>query len=50
MNELVGTLYFVFAQSALSEEWGAHAEADTFFCFTALMSEFQVVFHMTSML
>lgn len=44
MNELAGTLYFVFANNKLSRDWIDNAEADTFFCFTALMSEFQDLF------
>eukprot|EP00053_Salpingoeca_punica_P002076 m.36063 g.36063 ORF g.36063 m.36063 type:complete len:402 (+) comp11372_c0_seq1:203-1408(+) len=37
MNELLGPLYYVMATDP-REEWRRHAEADTFFCFTALMS------------
>lgn len=44
MNELVGTLYFVFATNTSFGSWSENAEADTFFCFTALMSEFQDLF------
>lgn len=81
MNELVGTMYYVFASKILlfvslmqvlltclpmpgwrmnvnltitrlhapfspddsvEQEWREHAEADTFFCFSILMSEFRV--------
>ncbi|KAL7980850.1 hypothetical protein Chor_002004, partial [Crotalus horridus] len=38
MNEIVGPLYYTFATDPNSE-WKKHAEADTFFCFTNLMSE-----------
>jgi hypothetical protein len=37
MNEILAPLYWVMAQD-VSEEEAAHAEADTFFCFTTLMS------------
>ncbi|KAJ7307974.1 hypothetical protein JRQ81_008472 [Phrynocephalus forsythii] len=38
MNEIVGPLYYTFATDP-NGEWKEHAEADTFFCFTNLMSE-----------
>ncbi|XP_078472193.1 TBC1 domain family member 13 isoform X2 [Lampetra fluviatilis] len=38
MNEIVGPIYYSFATDS-SPEWREHAEADTFFCFTNLMSE-----------
>uniref|UniRef100_A0A3B3T0P2 TBC1 domain family member 13 n=1 Tax=Paramormyrops kingsleyae TaxID=1676925 RepID=A0A3B3T0P2_9TELE len=38
MNEVVGPLYYTFATDP-NREWKEHAEADTFFCFTNLMSE-----------
>ncbi|XP_032089421.1 TBC1 domain family member 13-like [Thamnophis elegans] len=38
MNEIVGPLYYTFATNPNSA-WKEHAEADTFFCFTNLMSE-----------
>lgn len=54
MNELVGTLYYAFVKNELSnnadpsaEEVSREledAEADTFFCFTILMSELQDFF------
>lgn len=43
MNEIVGTIYFVFASDA-DRAWGDCAEADTFFCFSTLMSEIQDLF------
>ncbi|CAM9195266.1 unnamed protein product [Hapterophycus canaliculatus] len=43
MNEIVATLYFVLATDE-NEEWNRHSEADTFFCFTNLMSEIRDVF------
>lgn len=42
MNELVGTLYYVLANNTSSPHWADNAEADTFFCFTCIMAEFQV--------
>uniref|UniRef100_A0A8B9KIQ5 TBC1 domain family member 13 n=1 Tax=Astyanax mexicanus TaxID=7994 RepID=A0A8B9KIQ5_ASTMX len=38
MNEIVGPIYYTFAADP-NTEWKEHAEADTFFCFTNLMSE-----------
>ncbi|KAI2643927.1 TBC1 domain family member 13 [Labeo rohita] len=38
MNEIVGPIYYTFATDPNSQ-WKEHAEADTFFCFTNLMSE-----------
>ncbi|XP_055516199.1 TBC1 domain family member 13 isoform X1 [Leucoraja erinacea] len=38
MNEIVGPVYYTFATDP-NTEWKEHAEADTFFCFTNLMSE-----------
>ncbi|XP_070614570.1 TBC1 domain family member 13 [Erythrolamprus reginae] len=38
MNEILGPLYYTFATNPNSA-WKEHAEADTFFCFTNLMSE-----------
>ncbi|XP_051892730.1 TBC1 domain family member 13 isoform X1 [Pristis pectinata] len=38
MNEIVGPIYYTFATDP-NTEWKEHAEADTFFCFTNLMSE-----------
>ena len=43
MNEIVATLYYVLATDG-EEEWSEHCEADTFFCFTNLMSEIRDVF------
>ncbi|KAJ3009277.1 hypothetical protein HKX48_008070, partial [Thoreauomyces humboldtii] len=40
MNEILGPLYYVFANDS-DEESRAHAEADSFFCFTTLLSEFR---------
>jgi len=39
MNELVGTLYYVFANDQNDDSWVSSVEADTFFCFSLLMSE-----------
>ncbi|TSY69820.1 TBC1 domain family member 13 [Bagarius yarrelli] len=38
MNEIVGPIYYTFATDP-NTPWKEHAEADTFFCFTNLMSE-----------
>ena len=38
MNEIIGPIYYVFGNDT-EPEWRKHAEADTFFCFTNLMSE-----------
>ncbi|TRY84225.1 hypothetical protein DNTS_026646 [Danionella cerebrum] len=38
MNEILAPIYYTFATDP-QEEWREHAEADTFFCFTSLMSE-----------
>lgn len=38
MNEVLGPLYYVFAQDS-DESWAEHAEADTYYCFQNLMSE-----------
>lgn len=43
MNEICAVLYFVFATDR-DAEWRAHAEADTYFCFVALMSELRDLF------
>ncbi|CAK9099547.1 unnamed protein product [Durusdinium trenchii] len=41
MNELLAPLYYLFAQDPLN---GLHAEADTFFCFSLLMSDMRDAF------
>uniref|UniRef100_A0A914WIC4 TBC1 domain family member 13 n=1 Tax=Plectus sambesii TaxID=2011161 RepID=A0A914WIC4_9BILA len=38
MNEVLGPLYYVFAQDT-NDSWAEHAEADTYYCFQNLMSE-----------
>lgn len=43
MNEIVGPIYYVFASDP-NIEFREHAEADCFFCFTALMSEIRDFF------
>ena len=45
MNELLAPLYFVLAQD--EGNCKAHAEADTFYCFTALMMECRDLFERT---
>mmetsp|Transcript_14279 Transcript_14279/g.47713 ORF Transcript_14279/g.47713 Transcript_14279/m.47713 type:complete len:268 (-) Transcript_14279:157-960(-) len=42
MNEVLGTIFFCFASD--ESDWKAHAEADAFFCFTALMAEMRDVY------
>ncbi|CAO3676472.1 unnamed protein product [Umbelopsis ramanniana] len=39
MNELLGPIYYVFAQDSDDVEAQAHAEADSFFVFSLLMSD-----------
>jgi len=43
MNELCGTLYYVFASDE-NEKWSGFAEADTYHCFSLLIKEIQDVF------
>lgn len=43
MNEVLGTLFYVFASDS-DETWSEHAEADTFFCFTNLLAEMRDVY------
>lgn len=44
MNEIVGPLYYVFANDP-KDNWSDHTEADTFWCFTSLMSEIRDIFN-----
>ena len=44
MNELVGTLYYVFGNNMSYEPWREHVEADTFFCFSLLMIDVRDLF------
>lgn len=44
MNELVGTLFYVFGNQMSYEPWRPHAEADTFFCFSLLMIDVRDLF------
>ncbi|CAF3717983.1 unnamed protein product [Adineta steineri] len=37
MNEIIGPIYYTFATDP-NIEWREHAEADTFYCFTSLMT------------
>ena len=40
MNEILGPIYYVFASDkSAAGFWAENAEADSFFCFTHLMSE-----------
>lgn len=43
MNEIIGPIYYVFASDP-NHEFKEHAEADSFFCFTLLMSEIRDFF------
>ncbi|QQP35247.1 TBC1 domain family member 13 [Caligus rogercresseyi] len=43
MNEIIGPIYYVFASDP-NPEWTKYAEADTFFCFTNLMSDIRDFF------
>lgn len=43
MNEVLGTLFYVFASDA-DELWSEHAEPDSFFCFTNLLAEMRDVY------
>eukprot|EP00736_Rhodelphis_marinus_P013591 Rmarinus@m.27647 len=39
MNEVLAPIYYVFATDRLDPEGRRHAEGDSFFCFTSVMSE-----------
>ena len=43
MNEIVGTIYYVFAND-WNEEWASEAEADSYWLFNILMTSMQDVF------
>lgn len=43
MNEVLGTLYFVFGSDE-DVAWREHAEADVYFCFEVLMTEIADLF------
>ncbi|XP_044732800.1 TBC1 domain family member 13 [Chrysoperla carnea] len=43
MNEIIGPIYYTFASDS-DENFREHAEADSFFCFTNLMSEIRDFF------
>ena len=43
MNEVLGTLYYVFASDEDSQ-WCEHSEADVYFCFAILMDEIADLF------
>ncbi|RWS07406.1 TBC1 domain family member 13-like protein, partial [Leptotrombidium deliense] len=44
MNEIIGPIYYVFANDN-KIEWNVHCEADTFWCFTSLMSEIRDMYN-----
>ncbi|KAH9415688.1 TBC1 domain family member 13 [Dermatophagoides pteronyssinus] len=44
MNEIIGPIYYVFSNDS-KLEWRTHSEADTFWCFTSLMSEIRDIFN-----
>jgi hypothetical protein len=46
MNEIVGPLYYVFCHDTQNDSmFVGHAEADTFWCFTGLMSEIRDMYN-----
>ena len=44
MNEIIGPIYYVFTNDN-KEDWSSHSEADTFWCFTELMSEIRDMYN-----
>ena len=44
MNEIIGPIYYVFANDN-RDDWSVHSEADTFWCFTELMSEIRDMYN-----
>ncbi|CAG2115969.1 unnamed protein product, partial [Medioppia subpectinata] len=44
MNEIIGPIYYVFANDT-HNGWSEHSEADTFWCFTSLMSEIRDIYN-----
>lgn len=45
MNEIIGPIYYVFSQDTKSNMFKGHSEADTFWCFTELMSEIRDLYN-----
>ena len=45
MNEIIGPIYYVFSHDDKSQQFAGHAEADTFWCFTELMSEIRDLYN-----
>lgn len=45
MNEIIGPLYYVFSNDTKNELFIGHSEADTFWCFTELMSEIRDMYN-----
>jgi hypothetical protein len=44
MNEIIGPIYYVFTNDS-KDDWSDHSEADTFWCFTGLMSEIRDMYN-----
>ncbi|KAI1290374.1 TBC1 domain family member 13 [Halotydeus destructor] len=44
MNEIIGPIYYVFTND-MKDDWNKHSEADTFWCFTELMSEIRDMYN-----
>ncbi|XP_074600098.1 TBC1 domain family member 13 [Brevipalpus obovatus] len=44
MNEIIGPIFYVFAKDS-AMEWSTYCEADTFWCFTSLMSEIRDMYN-----
>ena len=45
MNEIIGPIYYVFSNDCRNELFTGFAEADTFWCFTELMSEIRDLYN-----
>lgn len=45
MNEIIGPIYYVFSNDNRSSQFKDHSEADTFWCFTELMSEIRDLYN-----
>jgi hypothetical protein len=45
MNEIIGPIYYVFSNDSKNDLFTGQAEADTFWCFTELMSEIRDMYN-----
>ena len=45
MNEIIGPIYYVFSNDCKNDLFTGHAESDTFWCFTELMSEIRDLYN-----